>query len=391
MDTSWVPNREEISKTKIGSLVLKQATDVLAKNFVLANQNFNQIVPAFFQLSKDERLSHFQDQLINIKGLDKLCLNLLLKNLPFVIETPYIVHYLIRRLQPGALSTIERQALHHYNIVNNVDYLKQLQTITRLEAVDEELLENTVIWKANKKFRKQIEEQMDEQMNKFMAEQRGNWLKKYCELKEQFNALKKENQRHMKTILTQLPSQIFCKALLTRFDRIHEPLNQVIAYIFAGHNKVMKMYANILKRRLKKIEHIITIKSKNIKIEEEKIDDATIKQMKEDGSYWYPKIYEIIQRNEEYFKVYKKLEPVVRLQVMNLIATKTPQLHNFLDYDHYFTEKIDTVYKENINMLASQTTEAIENEDEWEEIEDEDEKNANLIGDEVRNKIEDDT
>jgi hypothetical protein len=42
-------------------------------------------------------------------------------------------------------------------------------------------------------------------------------------------------------------------------------------------------------------------------------------------------------------------------------------------------------------MLASQTTEAIENEDEWEEIEDEDEKNANLIGDEVRNKIEDDT
>ena len=383
---SWVPNREEISKTKIGSLVLKQATDVLAKNFVLANQNFNQRIPAFFQLPKDERAAYFRDQLVNINGLDKLCINLLLKNLPFVLETPYIIHYLIRRLQPGALSTIENQALHQYNIVNNVDYLKQLQTISKLEAIDEELLENTIIWKANKKFRKQIEEQMDEQMNKFMAEQRGNWMKKYCDIKEQYNALKKENQRHMKTIQTQLPSQIFCKALLTRFDRIHEPLNQVMAYIFSGHNSIMKMYANMLSRRLKKIENIVTLKSRNIKIEEEKVDEATIKQMKEDGSYWYPKIYEIIRQNKDYLKVYNKLEPTVRLQVMNLIATKTPHIHNYLEYDKYFTKKIETVYKENINLLASQTTE-----DEWEEIEEEEEVNEPQIDTTERRKLEDGT
>jgi hypothetical protein len=383
---SWVPIGKEISKTKYGALVLKLNTDVLAKNFVLANQNFNQLIPAFFQLSKDERVPYFQDQLINIKGLDKVCLQLLLKNLPFTIETPYVVHYLMRRLQPGALSTIEKQALHQYNIVNNVDYLKQLQTITKLEAIDEELLENTIIWKANKKFRKQIEDQMDEQMSKFMAEQRGNWLKKYCDLKEQYNILKKDNQKHLKTILTQLPSQIFCKALLTRFDQIHEPLNQIISYIFTGRNGVMKMYANMLKRRLKKIENMITLKSKNIKIEEEKIDEATIKQMKEDGSYWYPKVYELIRQNDEYLKVYNKLKPEVRLQVMNLIVTKTPVLHNALDYDDYFTKKIDTVYKENINMLASQTTE----EDEWEELEEND-INTNLIGNEVTEMIEDDT
>ena len=383
---SWVPIKEEISKTKFGAIVLKLSTDVLAKNFVLANQNFNQRIPAFFQLPKDERAAYFRDQLVNINGLDKLCINLLLKNLPFVLETPYIIHYLIRRLQPGALSTIENQALHQYNIVNNVDYLKQLQTISKLEAIDEELLENTIIWKANKKFRKQIEEQMDEQMNKFMAEQRGNWMKKYCDIKEQYNALKKENQRHMKTIQTQLPSQIFCKALLTRFDRIHEPLNQVMAYIFSGHNSIMKMYANMLSRRLKKIENIVTLKSRNIKIEEEKVDEATIKQMKEDGSYWYPKIYEIIRQNKDYLKVYNKLEPTVRLQVMNLIATKTPHIHNYLEYDKYFTKKIETVYKENINLLASQTTE-----DEWEEIEDEEEVNEPQIDTTERRKLEDGT
>ena len=383
---SWVPIKEEISKTKFGAIVLKLSTDVLAKNFVLANQNFNQRIPAFFQLPKDERAAYFRDQLVNINGLDKLCINLLLKNLPFVLETPYIIHYLIRRLQPGALSTIENQALHQYNIVNNVDYLKQLQTISKLEAIDEELLENTIIWKANKKFRKQIEEQMDEQMNKFMAEQRGNWMKKYCDIKEQYNALKKENQRHMKTIQTQLPSQIFCKALLTRFDRIHEPLNQVMAYIFSGHNSIMKMYANMLSRRLKKIENIVTLKSRNIKIEEEKVDEATIKQMKEDGSYWYPKIYEIIRQNKDYLKVYNKLEPTVRLQVMNLIATKTPHIHNYLEYDKYFTKKIETVYKENINLLASQTTE-----DEWEEIEEEEEVNEPQIDTTERRKLEDGT
>ena len=383
---SWVPIKEEISKTKFGAIVLKLSTDVLAKNFVLANQNFNQRIPAFFQLPKDERAAYFRDQLVNINGLDKLCINLLLKNLPFVLETPYIIHYLIRRLQPGALSTIENQALHQYNIVNNVDYLKQLQTISKLEAIDEELLENTIIWKANKKFRKQIEEQMDEQMNKFMAEQRGNWMKKYCDIKEQYNALKKENQRHMKTIQTQLPSQIFCKALLTRFDRIHEPLNQVMAYIFSGHNGIMKMYANMLSRRLKKIENIVTLKSRNIKIEEEKVDEATIKQMKEDGSYWYPKIYEIIRQNKDYLKVYNKLEPTVRLQVMNLIATKTPHIHNYLEYDKYFTKKIETVYKENINLLASQTTE-----DEWEEIEEEEEVNEPQIDTTERRKLEDGT
>lgn len=383
---SWVTIKEEISKTKFGAIVLKLSTDVLAKNFVLANQNFNQRIPAFFQLPKDERAAYFRDQLVNINGLDKLCINLLLKNLPFVLETPYIIHYLIRRLQPGALSTIENQALHQYNIVNNVDYLKQLQTISKLEAIDEELLENTIIWKANKKFRKQIEEQMDEQMNKFMAEQRGNWMKKYCDIKEQYNALKKENQRHMKTIQTQLPSQIFCKALLTRFDRIHEPLNQVMAYIFSGHNGIMKMYANMLSRRLKKIENIVTLKSRNIKIEEEKVDEATIKQMKEDGSYWYPKIYEIIRQNKDYLKVYNKLEPTVRLQVMNLIATKTPHIHNYLEYDKYFTKKIETVYKENINLLASQTTE-----DEWEEIEEEEEVNEPQIDTTERRKLEDGT
>jgi hypothetical protein len=384
---SWVPIAEEISKTKFGALVLKLKSDVLVKNFVLANQNFNQLVPAFFQLSKDERAPYFQDQLININGLDQLCLKLLLKNLPYCVETPYIIHYLIRRLQPGTLSTIEKQALQQYNIVNNVDYLKQLQTITKLEAIDEELLENTIIWKANKKFRKQIEQQMDEQMSKFMAEQRGNWLKKYCELKEQYNMLKKENQMHLKTIQTQLPSQIFCKALLTRFDQIREPLNQIIAYIFSGHKGVLKMYANMLKRRLNKIENMITLKSRNIKIEEEKIDEATIKQMKEDGSYWFPKIYEIIKNNQEYFKVYNKLEPTVRLKVMSLIATKTPHFHNFLDYDKHFTKKVETVYKENINLLASQTTE-----EEWEEIEDvEEEINTDLISKEVLEKIEDNT
>ena len=385
---SWVPMREEISKTKFGAIVLKLPSDVLAKNFVFANQNFNQVIPAFFQLPKDERAAYFQDQLVNINGLDRLCMNLLLKNLPFVIETPYIIHYLIRRLQPGSLSTIESQALQKYDIVNNVDYLKQLQTIARLEAIDEELLENTIIWKANKRFRKQIEEQMDEQMNKFMAEQRGNWMKKYCDIKEQYNVLKKENQRHLKTIQTQLPSQIFCKALLTRFDRIHEPLNQIIAYIFSGHNGIMKMYANMLSRRLKKIEKIITLKSRNIKIEEEKVDEATIKQMKEDGSYWYPKIYEIIRQNSEYLKIYNKLEPTVRLQVMNLIATKTPHMHNYLEYDEYFTKKIDTVYKENINLLTSQTTE----EDEWEEIGDEEEElNEPQIDTTERRKLEDKT
>jgi len=382
---SWVPMKEEISKTKFGAIVLKLTPDVLAKNFVLANQNFNQRIPAFFQLPKDERVSYFQDQLININGLDKLCMNLLLKNLPFTIETPYIIHYLIRRLQPGSLSTIEKQALHQYDVINNVDYLKQLQTISKLEAIDEELLENTIIWKANKKFRKQIEEQMDEQMSRFMAEQRGNWLKKYYELKEEYNALKKENKRHLKMIQTQLPSQIFCKAILTRFDKIHEPLNQIIAYLFSGHNGVMKMHANMLKRRLKKIENIITLKSKRIKIEEEKIDEATIKQMKEDGSYWYPKIYEIIQHNKEYAKVYNKLEPTVRLQVVNLIATKTPQLHNFLEYDQYFVKKIDTVYKENINLLGSQTTE----EDEWEEIEGDEVEKTDQIDTTVQKMLED--
>jgi len=381
---SWVPMKEEISKTKFGAIVLKLTPDVLAKNFVLANQNFNQRIPAFFQLPKDERVSYFQDQLININGLDKLCMNLLLKNLPFTIETPYIIHYLIRRLQPGSLSTIEKQALHQYDVINNVDYLKQLQTISKLEAIDEELLENTIIWKANKKFRKQIEEQMDEQMSRFMAEQRGNWLKKYYELKEEYNALKKENKRHLKMIQTQLPSQIFCKAILTRFDKIHEPLNQIIAYLFSGHNGVMKMHANMLKRRLRKIENIITLKSKRIKIEEEKIDEATIKQMKEDGSYWYPKIYEIIQHNKEYAKVYNKLEPTVRLQVVNLIATKTPHLHTFLEYDQYFVKKIDTVYKENINLLGSQTTE-----DEWEEIEGDEVEETDQIDTTVQKMLED--
>ena len=147
----------------------------------------------------------------------------------------------------------------------------------------------------------------------------------------------------------------------------------------------MKMHANMLKRRLKKIENIITLKSKRIKIEEEKIDEATIKQMKEDGSYWYPKIYEIIQHNKEYSKVYNKLEPTVRLQVVNLIATKTPHLHNFLEYDDYFVKKIDTVYKENINLLRSQTTE----EDEWEEIEGDEADKTDQIDTSVRRMIED--
>lgn len=379
--------KEEISKTKFGAVVLKLKSNVLAKNFVLSNQNFNRLIPAFFQIPKAERVKYFQDQLVNIKGLDRLCMNLLLENLPFTVETPYLIYYLIRRLQPGALSTIENQALNNLNVINNVDYLKQLQTIAKLEAIDEDLLENTIIWQANKKFRKQIEATMDEEMSKFMAEQRGNWLKKYTELKNQNNELIRDNKRHLRTIQTQLPSQIFCKALLIRFDKIQESLNNVLAYIFSGHNGPMKMYANILRRGLKKIQFLITQKSKNIKIEEEKIDEATIKQMKEDGSYWHPKIYEKIQQNETYLKLYNKLDIPTRLHVMNMIATNVPKLHYYWDYDAYFEKKIDTVYKENINLITSQSS---NEEGEWEEI-DENEENVNLIGNETWNKIEDAT
>ena len=82
----------------------------------------------------------------------------------------------------------------------------------------------------------------------------------------------------------------------------------------------MKMYANMLNRRLKKIENMITRKSKNIKIEEEKIDEATltfaIKSIKTSIFDYRLKgikdINDIIEKNRNNKKILSKILSLIK-------------------------------------------------------------------------------
>jgi len=379
---AWVPMREEISKTTVGKLMLKSLKDdVLVQQYVQANTEFDHYLPGFFQLTKDKRSEMFNQFLEKnqIRSLDRMTIKLLMNNLPYTLETPYILHYLCQRLKPNALTTYERFVQSKEEALSRIDVLKQFQVITKLEALDEEFIKNTIIFEAAKDYKTKIEKNITQQMDKFMAEMRGNWMKKLSEERRINNECNLMIQRLEKTIWKNMPSKEFCRLLYVRLDKMEQPLNNMLAICFGGRNRRLKRYANIVKRNNHQIRNLLEKKMRNITIREEE-EALNVQQMKKDGSFWHAQIYNMIKQNDEWFKTYQKLNMNLRLKIVTEIGKEAPEFNHYDEHIEYFQNKIGEIYNKYRPMLESSANTSMITQDgeEMEEIEVEEEETKEI-------------
>ena len=374
--------REEISKTTVGKLMLKSLKDdVLVQQYVQANTEFDHYLPGFFQLTKDKRSEMFNQFLEKnqIRSLDRMTIKLLMNNLPYTLETPYILHYLCQRLKPNALTTYERFVQSKEEALSRIDVLKQFQVITKLEALDEEFIKNTIIFEAAKDYKTKIEKNITQQMDKFMAEMRGNWMKKLSEERRINNECNLMIQRLEKTIWKNMPSKEFCRLLYVRLDKMEQPLNNMLAICFGGRNRRLKRYANIVKRNNHQIRNLLEKKMRNITIREEE-EALNVQQMKKDGSFWHAQIYNMIKQNDEWFKTYQKLNMNLRLKIVTEIGKEAPEFNHYDEHIEYFQNKIGEIYNKYRPMLESSANTSMITQDgeEMEEIEVEEEETKEI-------------
>lgn len=385
---AWVPMKDQISKTTYGKAMLKLLKDdVLVQRFIQFNSQFDAFVPGYFQSTKAEREETVKMLLEGKKlsPLDSLCIRLLWRILPYSLEAPYIAYYLTKRLSPNSLSTIELLRKNELDILTNADFLKLFESLSRLEELDENYIENTIVVQATKKYKASIENEIQKNLDLFMAEMRGNWMKKIGELRE---TIKQQNdliKNLEKAIWSKMPTKEFCRMIYVRLEKLEFPLSNMYSYCFSSKINRMKRYANITRRQIHQIRHLIELKMKDISTKEE-LEAIDAVQMKKDGSFWHSYIYNLIKQNKTWFKTYSKLSMATRLQIVTEIGRDTPDFTFVHEKDDYFMHKIEETYNKYIPMLetSKSSNSMIENE-EWEEMEED--QNINALTNSLINKL----
>jgi gas vesicle protein len=317
--------------------------------------------------------------------LDSMCMKLLIKMLPYQLESPYIIFYLMKRLRPGVVSTLEEKLKELIDTIGHVDILKQMQMLAKLGDLDEAYLRNTVIYEATKDYKLDIQRNIQKELDKFAAEIRGNWMKKLYEIQTENKELKQRCHTMEKTITTQLPSKAFCSIIYGKMDKFRWSFLQMLRYCFASGKSYIIRAANISKRGMTHIQNLIEKKMRGIKLREEE-EAYDLKKMKETGEYWHAYIYQMIKQNEMWMKTYAKLKPRFRLMIVSEISKDVPELDKVDERKCYFNNKIQDIYEKYIPMLESQNSSAnLLEEEEWEEDESEDAKVTDeLVGENLK-------
>lgn len=279
-------------------------------------------------------------------AMDKALLDLLGRVLPVSQMTVNLLRMIARRL--GSNTSLEAQIVSKWKILEDTDFLKTLSLLSK-DISAEELMKKQIMTEITKEFGWNIINKFQDEINQFKAEIRGKWMKNIVEKHEEILKLKRQNKSLIKEILTQLPSKHFCYILRTHLELCQATMKPILSYIFHGNSPYLKRNANILKRKLNKIDKLIEMKEKNIKLNEE-LELEDIEKAQEKNIVWYPKIIQTINENQEWKNLFDKLPLQLQPAVMRTIANEIHSTNAFT-----VTKEI----KKEVAELYAKTTKAI--------------------------------
>lgn len=316
-----------------------------------------------------------------LSSLDKGIVRCLTKILPTRIESVYMIEYLINRLAPTAKQTFDVMAQEIQTKWKDIESIKTMQDLAKTPNLTEKYIEDALVFNATRKFQLGIEAMINNHMENFMEEQRGNWLHRLTEIQDENKRFKKLLRQDLISIKVGRNMKTFCKILLEKWWNMNGLLTKMLKFCFTSRNRHMKMIANMCKNKWRNIFKVVDLKLKEVtSIEEEEIDSE---QARKDKSIWYPEIWEKIQANKEWKQAFEKIPFETQPKIMKKFVEDMPILQYYKEYTDYIEKKMKKVYKENIKMLASTTEskELIEDETQYEEIEDIDPQKADeLLG-----------
>jgi len=303
----------------------------------------------------------FTNELINdilengkISTLDKALLDMIGRILPVSSFTANLMRMLSRRLSSN--TNVEATIIEKWKILEDTDFLKTLSLLSKNLSI-EELIKKQIITEATKEFGWNIINKLNEELNQFKAEIRGKWLKNVTEKQDNINKLKSQNRQLIKEIFTQLPSKHFCYILKRHLELAHTALRPILSYIFRSKNYYLKRNANIFSRKIKKIEKIIEMKQRNIKINEE-LELQDFEKAKEKNIIWYPKIMQTINENKEWKNLFDKLPLQLQPAIMRTIANEIHS-NNIFKAENEIRNEIENIYQRTTKAISENSMESI--------------------------------
>lgn len=289
-----------------------------------------------------------------ISALDKALLDMIGRILPVSSFTVNLLRMLTRRLSSN--TNVEATIIGKWKILEDTDFLKTLSILSK-DISSEELIKKQIITEATKEFGWNIFNKLNEELNQFKAEIRGKWLKNVTEKQDQINILKSQNRQLLKEIFTQMPSKHFCYILKRHLDIAQTSLKPILSYIFGGSNYYLKRNANIFHRKLKRIEKLLDMKQRNIKINEE-IEIKEFEKAKEKNIIWYPKIMQTINENKEWKNLFDKLPLQLQPAIMRTIANEIHS-NNTIKAEKEIKNEIENIYQRTTKALKENSMESI--------------------------------
>lgn len=292
----------------------------------------------------------------SISMLDKGLLDMIGRILPVSEYTINLIRMLTRRLLSN--TCLEAVIISKWKMLEDIDFLKTVSMLNKNMNL-EELIKKEIMVDVTKEFSWNIINKLQEELSQFKAEIRGKWMKNITEKHEEIQKLKRQNRSLIKEILTQLPSKHFCYILKTHLELSKATLQPILGAIFMGNNSYLKRNANIFKRKLNKIEKLIEMKQKNIKINEE-LELEDVEKAKIKNIVWYPKIIQVINENQEWKSLFDKLPLQLQPAVMRTIANEIHST-NAITVTKEIKKEVEEIYVKTTKAISENSMESITN------------------------------
>jgi len=291
----------------------------------------------------------------SISMLDKALLDMIGRILPVSEYTINLIRMLTRRLLSN--TCLEATIISKWKMLEDIDFLKTVSMLNKNMNL-EELIKKEIMVEVTKEFGWNVINKLQDELNQFKAEIRGKWMKNITEKQEEIVKLRRQNRSLIK-ILTQLPSKHFCYILRTHLELCKATLTPILSYIFNGNNPYLKRNANILKRKLNKIEKLIEMKQNNIKINEE-LELEDVEKAKIKNIVWYPKIIQIINENQDWKNLFEKLPLTLQPAVMRTIANEIHSTNAFTVAKE-IKKEVEEIYVKTTKAISENSMETITN------------------------------
>lgn len=334
--------------------------------WLIAEQIYDE---SFLTLTYKKRGEKVLEKSRGFQKKDVLCLWILGELLPVKKETLYILNYLHYRLNPD-FANFENKILQQK--VNTLTY-----AINNLDG--QELIQAGSYRYHAQNVTKELESKLVQIEEMHLEKVSGKLLRMYTEARAERNNYKSMLNKSLHVIYENRFTKGMLHKMMEMLETIKIRWSYLAPYLFTRRNKRVLRNGNMFKNALNKLGEYIKAKHSGFILQEE-LTMLESMHLKEQGLQWSGMAAEIIFKDPKLKKIYEGLDLNAKYQGMKMILSGTQELETIQE----IRLKIKSNIKENMKLLSSTSStsslpninlSAIQNEDEWEEIEEDEDLN----------------